>query len=191
VGEPIIKRFESSRELILWLVVDPSPSMFLGDPVSPMRWAMEVAGAAMATMGAGKDRLGLLVPGGPGAAAVRLEPKRGRVAGLHLLEALADCGPSLPTAESWQEAFGRWTGQGKGHRIWILSNGAGLGGLAPTLKPIALRHRVVWFRPEHPALRRQPNWPDPALGPAVDRETWNILEDPVVRMGAWLKGGKA
>ena len=38
-GEPIVKRFESSRELILWLVVDPSPSMFLGDPVSPMRWA--------------------------------------------------------------------------------------------------------------------------------------------------------
>ena len=34
-GEPIMKRFESSRDLVLWLVVDPSPSMFLGDPVSP------------------------------------------------------------------------------------------------------------------------------------------------------------
>ncbi|HZU53414.1 MAG TPA: DUF58 domain-containing protein, partial [Holophagaceae bacterium] len=63
MGEPIIKRFESSRELILWLVVDPSPSMFLGDPVSPLRWALEICGAAMATIQASGDRLGLIVPG--------------------------------------------------------------------------------------------------------------------------------
>jgi uncharacterized protein (DUF58 family) len=188
VGEPIIKRFEASRELILWLVVDPSPSMFLGDPVSPLRWALELAGAAMATLGAGKDRLGLLVPGSP---ALRLAPKAGKVAGLHLLEALAERGPFLPTPEAWQEAFAPWRAHGRGHRIWILSNGAGLAGLAPILKPIAVRHRVVWFRPEHPGLRRQPNWPDPALPAGVERQAWNILEDPVTKLGIWLKGGGA
>ena len=59
-GEPIIKIFESSRELIVWLIVDPSPSMFLGDPVSPIRWALEICGAAQATTAAGRDRLGRL-----------------------------------------------------------------------------------------------------------------------------------
>ena len=51
-GEPIVKIFEASRELIVWLIVDPSPSMFLGDPVSPIRWALEIAGAAQATTAA-------------------------------------------------------------------------------------------------------------------------------------------
>jgi hypothetical protein len=56
---------------------------------------------------------------------------------------------------------------------------------------MAARHRVVWFRPEFPHLRRTPNWPDPAFGPTVERQTWNILEDPVTRLGIWLKGGGA
>jgi len=191
VGEPIIKRFESSRELILWLMVDPSPSMFLGDPVSPLRWALEICGAAMATMNAGKDRLGLLVPGDGRTPALRIAPKRGRVAGLRLLETLASRGPSIPTEEGWQQALGHWGEHGKGHRLWILSTGAGLQGLATLIKPLAVRHRVVWFRPENPRLKHAPNWPDPGFSPTVERVAWNIHEDPVVKLGQWLKGGGA
>jgi uncharacterized protein (DUF58 family) len=190
VGEPIVKRFESSRELILWLLVDPSPSMFLGDPVSPMRWVMEVAGAAMATMNAGKDRLGLLIPGdGKAIPALRIAPKRGRVPGLHLLEAILERGPAIPTPEAWQQALGHWGEHGKGHRLWLLSNGAGLKGLATLIKPLTVRHRVVWIRPENHDLKHTPNWPDPGFPPTVEKQTWDILEDPVVRLGAWLKGG--
>ena len=194
-GEPIVKCFEASRELILWLVVDPSPSMFLGDPVSPLRWALEICGAAQATAGAGKDRLGLLVPGDDRTPALRIAPRRGRVPGLHLLEALAGLGPARPTAASWQEVLGPLGGpggeHGRGHRLWILSNGAGLQGLAEPLKPVAARHRVVWFRPEQPRLRHTPNWPDPGFPPGVERQTWNIMEDPVTRLGIWLKAGGA
>jgi len=191
LGEPVIKRFEASRELILWLVVDPSPSMFLGDPVSPLRWALEICGAASATINAGKDRLGLLVPGDGRAPALRIAPKRGRVAGLRLLETLASRGPSIPTPEGWQQALGHWGQHGKGHRLWILSNGAGLQGLAPIIKPLAARHRVVWFRPENPHLKHTPNWPDPEFAPTVERVSWDIHEDPVLKLGAWMKGGGA
>ena len=190
-GEPVIKCFEASRELILWLLVDPSPSMFLGDPVSPLRWAIEICGAAQATTCAGKDRLGLLVPGDDRTPALRIAPKRGRVEGLHLLEALASRGPAIPTAASWQQALGHWGERGRGHRLWILSNGAGLQGLAPLLKPIAARHSVVWFRPELPHLRHTPNWPDPGFAATVECLTWDILADPVTRLGIWLKGGGA
>jgi uncharacterized protein (DUF58 family) len=186
-GEPIVKVFESSRELILWLVVDPSPSMFLGDPVSPVRWALEICGAAHAATVAGKDRLGLLVPGDGRTPALRLAPRRGRVAGLHLLEALAGIGPAIPTPEGWREALGHWGDRGRGHRLWILSNGAGLQGLAQPVRTIAARHRVTWFRPEAPHLRHLPNWPDPGFPATVERVTWNILDDPVTRLGLWLK----
>ncbi|MBP1628957.1 MAG: hypothetical protein H6Q00_3432 [Holophagaceae bacterium] len=188
VGEPIIKRFEASRELILWLLVDPHPSMFLGDPVSPMRWALEIAGAAMATMNAGKDRFGLLVPGDARTPALRLVPRRGKVAGLKVVEAMAGMGPCLPSPEGWAEALGHWGEQGRGHRLWVLSNGAGLRGLAPLIKPLAARHRVVWFNPETHGRER---WPDPAMPPTVERQSWDILEDPVVKLGIWLKGGGA
>jgi|GEM_PF-385149 uncharacterized protein (DUF58 family) len=225
-GEPIVKCFESSRELILWLVVDPSPSMFLGDPVSPIRWALEICGAAQATTSAGKDRLGLLVPGDDRSLPLRIVPRRGRVPGLHLLEALAGLGPAIPTAASWQQALGHWGDHGRGHRLWILSNGAGLQGLADLVKPIAARHRVVWFRPEQPHLRHmhhmteggppasgarsdpthawdplrlphsmpgqspdmESDWPDPGFPGTVERVTWNILEDPVTRLGIWMRG---
>ena len=186
-GEPIVKCFESSRELILWLVVDPSPSMFLGDPVSPIRWALEICGAAQATTSAGKDRLGLLVPGDERSLPLRIAPRRGRVPGLHLLEALAGLGPAIPTPASWQQALGHWGDRGRGHRLWILSNGAGLQGLAELIKPIAARHQVVWFRPEQPHLKHLPNWPDPGFPATVERQTWNIMEDPVTRLGIWLK----
>jgi uncharacterized protein (DUF58 family) len=191
VGEPIIKRFESSRELILWLVIDPSPSMFLGDPVSPLRWALEISGAAMATLNAGKDRLGLLVPGDGRTPALRIAPKRGRAAGLRLLEALAARGPAIPTPESWQQAMGHWGHQGKDHRIWILSNGAGLQGFAALIKPLAARPRVVWFRPENPHLRHAPNWPEPGFPATVERQVWDLHEDPVLKLALWLKGGGA
>lgn len=191
MGEPIIKRFESSRDLVLWLVIDPSPSMFLGDPVSPLRWALEIVGAAMATINATGDRLGIIVPGDARMPALRLAPKRGRVHALQLLERLVERGPAVLTPESWTQALGHWGDVGHDHRWWILSNGAGLQGLAPLMKPIAARHRVVWFRPELPHLRRMPNWPDPKLPATVERQTWDILKDPVVKMGAWMKAGGA
>lgn len=188
-GEPIVKRFESSRELMLWLMVDPHPSMFLGDPVSPLRWSLELAGAAMATLLAGKDRLGLLVPGdGRDVPPLRIVPKRGRVAGLHLLEALLERGPAVPTPEAWRQALGHWGEHGKGHRLWLLSNGAGLEGLGPLLKPLAARHRVVWFRPTAPGAR---SWPDPGLPASVERQDWNLHADPVARLSGWLRGGGA
>ena len=116
-GEPILKRFESSRDLVLWLVVDPSPSMFLGDPVSPLRWALELCGAAFATLQASGDRLGLIVPGDDRTPALRIAPKRGRIHGLRILETLAERGPSIPTAAAWREALGHWGEHGKGGSV--------------------------------------------------------------------------
>lgn len=191
LGEPVIKRFESSRELMLWLVVDPSPSMFLGDPVTPMRWAMEIAGAAMATLNAGNDKLGLLVPGDARVPALRMAPKRGRVAGLKVLEALSERGPSIPSPDGWRDALGHWGQHGKGNRLWILSNGAGLSGLAPLLKPLATRNRIIWFRPENTHIRNSPRWPDPGFSPHIEQQVWNMEDDPVVRLGNWLKAGGA
>jgi len=123
--------------------------MFLGDPISPMRWALEIAGAAMTTLNAGKDRLGLLVPGDGRTPALRIAPKRGRVAGLNLLEALVTRGPSIPTPEGWQQALGHWGEHGKGHRLWILSNG-GVSGVSRLSSNLWRRGiAVVWFRPEN------------------------------------------
>lgn len=146
---------------------------------------------AHATASAGKDRLGLLVPGDDRTPALRIAPRRGRVAGLHLLEALAGIGPAIPTPAAWQEALGHWGDRGRGHRLWILSNGAGLQGLAQPIKAIAARHRVVWIRPEAPHFRHLPNWPDPGFPVTVERLTWNLLDDPVTRLGLWLKGSGA
>lgn len=190
-GEPVLKRFEASRELILWLVIDPSPSMYLGDPVSPLRWALELCGAAFATVQASGDKLGLIVPGDARTPALRLAPKRGRVNGLRILETLAERGPSLPRPEDWRTALGHWGEHGKGHRLWLFSNGAGLNGLAPLLKPLAVRHRVVWFQPELPPSRRAMHWPDPGFSAAVEKVQWPIAEDPVQRLNAWLKSGGA
>ena len=87
--------------------------------------------------------------------------------------------------------MGHWGEHGRGHRIWILSNGAGLAGLAPLVKPLAARHRVVWFRPQNSRLKHAPDWPDPGFSPAVERQTWDIREDPVLKLGIWLKAGGA
>lgn len=190
-GEPIMKRFEASRDLVLWLVVDPSPSMFLGDPVSPLRWALELCGAAFATLQATGDRLGLIVPGDGRTPALRLAPKRGRVHGLRLLETLVERGPSRPTEAAWREALGRWGEHGKGHRLWLFSNGAGLQGLAPLLKPLAARHRVVWFQPTEPRSRWSVDWPDPGFAPTIERQSWDLAGDPVVKLNAWLRAGGA
>lgn len=190
-GEPIMKRFEASRDLVLWLVVDPSPSMFLGDPVSPLRWALELCGAAFATLQATGDRLGLIVPGDGRLPALRLAPKRGRVHGLRLLETLAGRGPAIPTEAAWREALGHWGEHGKGHRLWLFSNGAGLGGLAPLLKPLAARHRVVWFKPLEPPGRGSEDWPDPGFAPTIERQSWALAEDPIQKLSAWLRAGGA
>ncbi len=191
VGEPIVKRFEASRDLVLWLVLDPSPSMYLGDPVSPMRWALELCGAAMATVGATGDRLGLILPGDARTPALRLAPRRGRVHGLRILERILERGPALPAQDHWREALGHWGEHGRDHRLWIFSNGAGLQGLSPLLKPIAARHRVAWFQPDLPSERRLPKWPDPGFPATVEHQHWSILEDPVVKLGLWMKGGGA
>ena len=190
-GEPIIKRFESSRDLVLWLVVDPSPSMFLGDPVSPLRWALELCGAAFATLQATGDRLGLIVPGDGRTPALRIAAKRGRSHGLRILEALAERGPFLPTEAAWREALGHWGDRGKGHRLWLFSNGSGLHGLAPLLKPLAARHRVVWFRPETREGKQSMAWPDPGFAATVERLHWPVQEDPVLKLNAWLRAGGA
>jgi hypothetical protein len=50
---------------------------------------------------------------------------------------------------------------------------------------------VVWFRPENPRLRHAPNWPDPGFAPSIERVVWDLHEDPVLKLGAWLKGGGA
>ena len=179
-----MKRFESSRDLVLWLVVDPSPSMFLGDPVSPLRWALELCGAAFATLQPTGDRLGLMVPGDSRTPALRIAPKRGRIHGLRILETLAERGPAIPTEASWREALGHWGEHGKGHRLWLFSNGSGLQGLAPLLKPLATRHRLVWFQPKDPAERRSMDWPDPGFTPTIERQCWDLMDDPVVKLNA-------
>ena len=189
LGEPVIKRFESTRELVLWLVVDPSPSMFLGDGVSPLRWALELCGAAAATIQAGGDRIGLLVPGDGRTPALRIAPRRGRAHAIRVLEALAERGPALPRPEHWQEAMGHWGEGSRGHRLWLLSTGEGLRGLAPVLKPLAARHRVVWFHPQLPPTRRAASWEDPGFPATVETQRWAVEEDPVVKLGAWLKAG--
>jgi uncharacterized protein (DUF58 family) len=187
-GHPILKRFESSRDLVLWLVVDPSPTMFLGDPVSPLRWAFELCGAAFATLQASGDRLGLVVPGDGRTPALRIAPGRGRVHGLRILEALADRGPCVPTEAAWREALGHWGEHARGHRLWLFSDGAGLGGLAPHLGALATRHRVVWFQP----TSQEPSpWPDPGFPASVTRLAWDPLEDPVPKLDAWLRAGGA
>ena len=46
-------------------------------------------------------------------------------------------------------------------------------------------------RPEQPQLKKVPNWPDPAFPATVERQTWNLMEDPVTRLGIWLKASGA
>jgi len=107
-----------------------------------------------------------------------------------MLERLAERGPCIPTPEDWNEALGHWCEHGRGHRLWLFSNGSGLQGLGPLLKPLAVRHRIVWFRP-HRASRRREDWPDPKFSPKVECQFWDIRLDPVAKLGAWLKGGGA
>jgi hypothetical protein len=73
----------------------------------------------------------------------------------------------------------------------LFSNGAGLQGLTPLLKPLATRHRLVWFQPENRADRRSMAWPDPGFSPAIEKQRWDLMEDPVVKLNAWLRAGGA
>jgi len=54
---------------------------------------------------------------------------------------------------------------------------------------------VVWFSPRLPKKRLSfhagMEWPDPGLPASIERQQWNALEDPVARMGKWLKAGGA
>ena len=187
-GELVVKRFEASRELILWILIDPSPSMFLGDPVTPLRWAIELAAAATATLMAGEDRMGLIIPGSKDAPAIRLAPKRGQSACLRILESIADLTPRAPNAQEWRDSLGRWTDSGRGHRLWLLSNGDGIAGLGPLLKPITARHRVVWFYPSD-IKKQQMLLSDNEMPANLEVQTWNMNDDPVKRLGQWLKSG--
>ncbi|KAJ8136121.1 hypothetical protein OY671_010666, partial [Metschnikowia pulcherrima] len=153
--------------------------MFSGDPVSPSRWASELCGAAFATVQATGDRSGSIVPGDSRTPASRIAPKRGRIHGSRILETSAERGPSIPTEASWREASGHWGEHGKGHRLWLFSNGAGLRGLAPLSKPSATRHRSVWFQPEAHTDRQGMTWPDPGFSPAIERQRWDSMDDPV------------
>jgi hypothetical protein len=110
---------------------------------------------------------------------------------LRILETLAERGPSLPTEAAWREALGHWGARGKGHRLWLFSNGSGLQGLAPLLKPLAARHRVVWFKPEPQDGNKSMAWPDPGFSATVEQVRWPMLEDPVVKLNAWLRAGGA
>jgi len=188
-GELVIKRFEVSRELLLWLLIDPSPSMFLGDPATPLRWAIELAAAATATLMAGKDRMGLIIPGDKNSPAIRLAPKRGQIACLRILESIADLTPRMPTPQDWRDSLGRWTDGGRGHRLWLLSNGDGISGLGPLLKPIAARHRVVWFYPADSGKNGRPPLPDNDMPTNMEVQSWNVTDDPVKRLAQWLKSG--
>ena len=131
---------------------------------------------------AGGGSFALHVPGRP-----RLAPALGP----GTLRRLAERGPSIPTQAAWREALGHWGEHGKGHRLWLFSNGSGLQGLAPLLKPLATRHRVVWFQPEDPQDRRGAAWPEPGFTPAIEHQSWSLLEDPVAKLNAWLRAGGA
>ena len=104
---------------------------------------------------------------------------------------MAERGPSIPTEASWREALGHWGEHGKGHRLWLFSNGSGLQGLAPLLKPLATRHRLVWFQPEDRTDRRGMMWPDPGFTAAIERQRWDLMDDPVVKLNGWLRAGGA
>jgi hypothetical protein len=34
-------------------------------------------------------------------------------------------------------------------------------------------------------------WPDPGFSAAIERQQWDVLEDPVVKLNAWLRAGGA
>ena len=59
------------------------------------------------------------------------------------------------------------------------------------MKPLAARHRVVWFQPDSPEGGRGMTWPDPGFSAGVERQRWDLLEDPVVKLNAWLRAGGA
>jgi len=63
---------------------------------------------AIAAACAGQDRLGLLVPGDAGTPPLRIAPRRGRVAGLRLLETLAGLHPAEPTPAQPAPRSGAW-----------------------------------------------------------------------------------
>jgi hypothetical protein len=189
LGSPIVKRYENAKELILWLLLDPSPSMFIGDPVTPLRWALELAGAAMAGTLAGGDKLGLIIPGDKCMPAIRVAPKRGQIAHLRVLESMMELSPRLPSAHDWRGSLGHWTDRGRNQHLWLISNGEGLSGLGALLRPIAARHRVVWFCPANDGNDRSAGWPDGDSPSGVDTQVWDIADDPVVRLGQWLRLG--
>jgi uncharacterized protein (DUF58 family) len=190
VGSPVVKRYEAGRELALWLLIDPSPSMFTGDPVAPLRWAVELAGAAMAALMAGGDRLGLVVPGDKGAPAIRIAPRRGWSACQGVLEAMAGLAPRTPSAQDWRDALGGWASAGRRQPVWLISDGGGILGLGLALKPIAARHRVVWFCPTSGGRQGHPTrWPGGDAPPGVEVQAWDMADDPVARLGQWLKTG--
>jgi hypothetical protein len=186
-GSPIVKRYEAGRELALWLLIDPSPSMFTGDPVAPMRWAVELAGAAGAALSAGGDRLGLVVPGDKGASAVRIAPRRGHGAYQRVLEAIADLAPRVPRTQDWRDSLGRWAAAGCGQHVWLISNGDGLLGLGQLLKPIAAGHRVVWFCPTTGGGKGTVRWPGGDAPSGIEVQAWDMADDPVARLGRWLR----
>jgi len=191
-GSPIVKRYEASRELILWLLIDPSPSMFTGDPVVPLRWAIELAGAAAAALLAGGDRLGLMVPGDKNAPPIRIAPRRGRSACQGVLEAIADFAPRVPSAQDWRDSLGRWAAGGRNQHIWLISNGDGISDLGPLLGPIAARHRTVWFCPVGGGRGRKERpvrWSGDDAPSGVEVQAWDMADDPVVRLGQWLRLG--
>jgi hypothetical protein len=34
-------------------------------------------------------------------------------------------------------------------------------------------------------------WSDPGFSPAIERQRWDLLDDPVVKLNGWLRAGGA
>jgi hypothetical protein len=50
---------------------------------------------------------------------------------------------------------------------------------------------VVWFKPEPQDGKKSMAWPDPGFSATVEQVRWPMLEDPVVKLNAWLRAGGA
>lgn len=162
--EPLIRKYEEERELVVMLVVDLSASAQFGSQAASKQTVLaELAGLLATAAGRSGDRVGAVLF--DGAVAQVLPPRRGRGQVLRILQEVLSFKPKNP-GTALREALQSVERVMKHQGIIFVLSDLQAEGFGKELTRLSLRHDVVMVRVADDA-----EWAPPVRG-----EVW--IEDP-------------